>query len=402
MGSALIGMLADGVTDGGIVILGMGLGKGVPMVIAVVGITWAQISKSLRYSIAPTPDGVRITYGLLTTVTETLPPGRILRGGGLAVAAVAPVRLGGRSRSTGMSGKSAAQQSSGSGQQFNVVLPVGKRADVERVLALVLPDVPAESIPFLWEQGIVGPADGRHLSHDGAARAVAASVSLEASWLPWSPTSGLLLRRGNVWRKLAVFPLARLQGVLPQPGTDRSGTAESPARRVHTVPRSHHRIPLGVRAGGRAGADRRGQPRCRRGGLSRHHSPVERAHRCGNGGRSCGPARLHRPAAGLPRPRADGSACAAGSSACAAGSSACSAGRAAGGCSHDASCTPGSSSCAPDHASGDSAACTSRECPCGAPGRAGGDASAGTSGRTPGCVGHPSRTPAAAAEEERR
>ncbi|MBT9404989.1 hypothetical protein KBY50_25290, partial [Salmonella enterica subsp. enterica serovar Typhimurium] len=72
IGSTLIGILVDGDPDGGIVLLGIGLGMGVPMVIAVVGITWAQISKSLRYSIAPTPDGVRITYGLLTTVTETL------------------------------------------------------------------------------------------------------------------------------------------------------------------------------------------------------------------------------------------------------------------------------------------------------------------------------------------
>ena len=37
----------------------------------------ARSSRSLRYSIAPTPDGVRITFGLLTTVTEIVPPGRV-------------------------------------------------------------------------------------------------------------------------------------------------------------------------------------------------------------------------------------------------------------------------------------------------------------------------------------
>ncbi|WP_258546294.1 PH domain-containing protein, partial [Microbacterium sp. H6] len=162
----------------------------------VVGITWAQISKSLRYSIAPTPDGVRITYGLLTTVTETLPPGRIFA---VEVSQSLLWRPFGwwTIKINRMSGKSAAQQSSGSGQQFNVVLPVGKRADVERVLALVLPDVPAESIPSLWEQGIVGPEG------DDTYR----TMPRRARWrrpFSWKRHGylvadfGLLLRRGNV------------------------------------------------------------------------------------------------------------------------------------------------------------------------------------------------------------
>lgn len=232
IGSALIGMLVDGVDDGGIVILGLGLGMGVPMVIAVVGITWAQISKSLRYSIAPTPDGVRITYGLLTTVTETLPPGRIFA---VEVSQSLLWRPFGwwTIKINRMSGKSAAQQSSGSGQQFNVVLPVGKRADVERVLSLVLPDVPAESISSLWEQGVAGPVAGDTYR-----------VMPRRAWwrrpLSWKRHGylvtdfGLLLRRGNVWRKLAVFPMARLQGVsLSQGPIDRKQRVSG--AQVHTV-----------------------------------------------------------------------------------------------------------------------------------------------------------------------
>lgn len=233
LGSTIIGILADGDPDGGIVILGIGLGMGVPMVVAVVGITWAQISKSLRYSIAPTPDGVRITYGLLTTVTETLPPGRIFA---VEVSQSLLWRPFGwwTIKINRMSGKSAAQQSSGSGQQFNVVLPVGKRADVERVLALVLPDLPAASIPALWEQGVVGPAG------DDPYR----TMPRRAWWRrPFSwrrhgyavTSDGLLLRRGIVWRKLAVFPLARLQGVsLNQGPIDRAQRVSG--AQVHTVP----------------------------------------------------------------------------------------------------------------------------------------------------------------------
>src|SRR5690606_36989445 len=70
-------ILADGEPDAWIGILGISLGMGIPLFLAAIAITWAQISKSLRYSIAPTPDGIRITYGLFTTITETIPPGRI-------------------------------------------------------------------------------------------------------------------------------------------------------------------------------------------------------------------------------------------------------------------------------------------------------------------------------------
>ncbi|WP_101847431.1 PH domain-containing protein [Zhihengliuella sp. ISTPL4] len=233
IGSTLIGILIDGEPDGGIVLLGIGLGMGVPMLIAVVGITWAQISKSLRYSIAPTPDGVRITYGLLTTVTETLPPGRIFA---VEVSQSLLWRPFGwwTIKINRMSGKSAAQQSSSSGQQFNVVLPVGKRADVERVLSLVLPDIPVESIPALWDQGVVGPTENDPYR----------TMARRAWWrrpFSWKrhgytvTTDGLLLRRGIVWRKLAVFPLARLQGVSLSQGPIDRAQAVSGAQ-VHTVP----------------------------------------------------------------------------------------------------------------------------------------------------------------------
>ncbi|WP_435749156.1 PH domain-containing protein [Microbacterium sp. PMB16] len=233
LGSTIIGLISDGESDGGLILLGIGLGMGIPMVIAVVGITWAQISKSLRYSIAPTPDGVRITYGLLTTVTETLPPGRIFA---VEVSQSLLWRPFGwwTIKINRMSGKSLSAQQSGTAQQFNVVLPVGKRADVERVLGLVLPDVPAESIPFLWDHGITGPIEGDPYR----------TMPRRAWWrrpVSWKRHGfavadfGLLLRRGIVWRKLAVFPLARLQGVsLSQGPIDRAQRVSG--AQVHTAP----------------------------------------------------------------------------------------------------------------------------------------------------------------------
>lgn len=239
MGGILFGAIADGSPEAGIIALGSGLAIGIPLVIATAGITWAQISKSLRYSIAPTPDGVRITYGLLTTVTETLPPGRIFA---VEVSQSLLWRPFGwwTIRINRMSGKSAAQQSSGSAQQFNVVLPVGKRADVERVLGLILPDAPASDIPLVWEHGILGPA----------AEDPYRTIPGRAWWrrpFSWKRHGyaltefGLLLRRGIVWRKLAIFPLARLQGISVSQGPiDRAQRVASGQAHTVTGPVSGH------------------------------------------------------------------------------------------------------------------------------------------------------------------
>lgn len=210
-------ILSDGGPDAWIGVLGVTLGVGIPFVIAAFAITWAQISKSLRYSIAPTPDGVRITYGLFTTITETIPPGRIFA---VEVTQSMLWRPFGwwAIKINRMSGKSLSQQQSSTAQQFNIVLPVGVAADVRRVLELILPDLPAEDAPLVWEHGIEGPQE-----QDDPYR----RMERRAWWrrpFSWKRHGfavtdfGLLLRRGVMWRKLAVFPLARLQGLSAEQG----------------------------------------------------------------------------------------------------------------------------------------------------------------------------------------
>ncbi|WP_235201459.1 PH domain-containing protein [Microbacterium sp. CH12i] len=213
---AVPAILADGDPDAWIGVVAIVLGMGVPFIIATVAITWGQISKSLRYSIAPTSDGVRITFGLFTTITETIPPGRIF---GVEVSQPFLWRPFGwwTIKINRMSGKSMSAQQSSSAQQFNVVLPVGKRADVERVLGLILPDLPAEDMPLVWEHGILGPQQNdpyRVLQPRAWWRR-------PVSWKRHGFTVtdfGLIFRRGVVWRKLAVFPLARLQGISSDQG----------------------------------------------------------------------------------------------------------------------------------------------------------------------------------------
>src|SRR5690606_10998494 len=108
--------------------------------------------------------------------------------------------------------KSAAQQTSGSALQFNIVLPVGRRSDVERVLGLVQSGITTAEIAEMWEDRVVGPGA------DDPYRTITARTicrrPLSCKRHGYRTTEhAVLVRRGFLWRRLAVFPLARLQSL---------------------------------------------------------------------------------------------------------------------------------------------------------------------------------------------
>lgn len=172
-----------------------------------------RVVKSLRYSIAGTPDGVRVGFGLLSTSNETLPPGRIH-----SIAVSQPllwrpfdwwyIRVNRASRS------SSQQQQN---QQSSTVLPVGSRDDALRVLALLTPDLPAEQLTPLIAAGFApGSAD------DGFTSSPRRAAVLR--WFSWRRngyafTDGaVLLRSGAIWRELVIVPTPRMQSVALQQG----------------------------------------------------------------------------------------------------------------------------------------------------------------------------------------
>ncbi|GLJ80557.1 PH domain-containing protein [Microbacterium imperiale] len=243
------------------------------------GAYWVRtIVRSLRYSIAPTRDGVRVTFGLLTTVSEILPPGRIH-----AVEVTQPIfwRAFGwwAVRINRMTGRSATDTTT---DQFTTVLPVGTLADVDRVLGLILPTVDDADRAAIIRGGVVGDRsrdggvvgdrsrdggvvgdrsrdggvvgdrsrDGGILgdrSRDGDAAAEGvdgyvttprrARILRPLSWRRNGLAVGadlLLLRRGLISRRLAVVPLARLQSIgLQQGPVDRALRVAT--LRAHTV-----------------------------------------------------------------------------------------------------------------------------------------------------------------------
>ena len=167
-----------------------------------------RFSKSLRFTIASTPDGIRIGYGLLSTANETLPPGRIHS---VQVSQPFLWRIAGWWEvKVNRASKSSAQGASN--QANTTLLPVGSRADVMRVLALVLPTLDSAESLALLEAGLVGRG-----GNDGYANSPRRGGVLR--WFSWRRNGialvddAALLRTGVVWRQLVIVPLARLQSV---------------------------------------------------------------------------------------------------------------------------------------------------------------------------------------------
>ncbi|QNO37649.1 PH domain-containing protein [Protaetiibacter sp. SSC-01] len=207
---AIVGVvLAMSLTDaGGFVFFGL-----IPMVFGFGSYVVNRVVKSLRYSIAATPDGVRVGFGLLSTSNETIPPGRIHAVEISQDLLWRPfdwwtVRVNLASRSL---------SSSANAQLTTTILPVGSRAEVFKVLELVLPSLMSDETRALVEGGLLParPEDGFTTSPRRGA---------VLRWFSWRRNGFLLhpdavvLRRGALWRSLAVVPTARTQSVAVSQG----------------------------------------------------------------------------------------------------------------------------------------------------------------------------------------
>lgn len=202
------------------------------MIPALIGFAtyWVRtITKSLRYSIAPTPNGVRVTFGLFTTVTEILPPGRVHA---VEVSQSILWRAFGwwSVRVNRLSGRGASDTRS---DQFAEVLPVGDRADVERVLRLLLPGLTDDEWHAVFEDGILGPRADDPFTNTPRRARLLRLLSWRRNGFLLAPDA-LFLRRGVVWRSLDVLPLARMQSVGIHQGPLARGLGVAGVR-VHTI-----------------------------------------------------------------------------------------------------------------------------------------------------------------------
>lgn len=183
-----------------------------------------RVIKFLRYSIAGTPDGVRIGYGLLSTRNDTLPPGRIHSVAVSQSLVWRPadwwtVRVNRASRGSSSSGDGQAQQ------QSTIVLPVGSREDVFKVLELLLPELlgagmnrkGSGDLRALLEHGLAGKGGNDEFTTSPRRAAVLRWFSWRRNGFALFPGVALL-RRGAIWRELVIVPTPRIQSVAVEQG----------------------------------------------------------------------------------------------------------------------------------------------------------------------------------------
>lgn len=184
----------------------------VPMLIVMASVMIGQFNKGFNFTLSRGRDTVRTGAGLTSTMTETIPFGRIH-----AVEARQPLfwrPLGWWKVRITTAGHSVAQGGQNSSQ--NVVLPVGLESDVLRVLDTLLPGIGMEEAAIAsLRNGLTGRATG----YLGAGR--------RSGWVLWlgrkraglaledlgSEDATLRIRRGVMTRTLSVMPIVRAQSV---------------------------------------------------------------------------------------------------------------------------------------------------------------------------------------------
>ena len=163
----------------------------IPAVLGVGGATFGTFSRYFDFTVATSPDGLRLRHGLLETRAQTVPPGRIQ-----AIRLSQPLlwrRFGWARLDVNVAG-----YSGDSGQsKVSTLVPVAPRPVAVGLLDLVLPgvqvdDIPLESAPrrARW----LNPLQGRYL-------AVGANDAV------------FVVRSGWLNRKLVVAPHPRTQSV---------------------------------------------------------------------------------------------------------------------------------------------------------------------------------------------
>jgi putative membrane protein len=179
----------------------------VPLLFGVGSQIVRRFSRSLRYTIAATPDGVRVGYGLLSMSNETLPPGRIH-----SIEIQQPLLwrpAGWWEVRINLAAHSDRQEG---GRRTSTILPVGSRAEVFAVLELVFPEIVDAEARAHLEAGLTRATPGDGFTTSPRRAAVLRWFSWRRNGFALEPAA-VLLRRGAIWRSLVLVPTARMQSV---------------------------------------------------------------------------------------------------------------------------------------------------------------------------------------------
>ena len=170
---------------------------------------FSRVMSLVRFRVAKTQDGIRLTRGLASVTSQTVPPGRVFS---LTISQPLFWRpFGWWTIRYGRATPPSSSSSSSNQQQLGTtLLPVGNREDLLRVLSLVLSEADARYVVDvgLYGKGVAG--DGFVVSPPRA-RAFR-WFSRRRNGIHGRDTM-FVLRKGAIWRSADVLPAARVQSV---------------------------------------------------------------------------------------------------------------------------------------------------------------------------------------------
>jgi putative membrane protein len=176
-----------------------------PVVIGVALGIWRRFNGEFGTAVSAAPDGLRLRSGLVQTTAETIRPGRVQ-----AVRLVEPLvwRLFGWCRlEVDVAGARQRRENRSEAQRLRALVPVGSRADAERMLGelLTAPPRPTRRPPARarWK----APLGYHFLGWDGDDRYVVASrgrVCRTTTWVPLEKVQSIRWVQGPVQRRLGL------------------------------------------------------------------------------------------------------------------------------------------------------------------------------------------------------
>lgn len=187
----------------------------IPAILGIGAAYWSSFNKGYNFTAAISPDGIRLRYGLLDTQAQTLPPGRIQA----VMVAQPPIwRIFGWYRMhVNVAGYGAAGTE---GAARTMLLPVGLKPDVMRMMSLVLPDPGVDDPERVFTAGLTGlAAGGRSAGPSDDGFVVTPRRARLLAPLGWrrngffATRTALLIRSGRWWRTLVVVPHQRTQSM---------------------------------------------------------------------------------------------------------------------------------------------------------------------------------------------
>jgi len=153
---------------------------------------WRQFNTEFGTVVAEAPDGLRLRSGLIQTAAETIRPGRVQ-----AVRLVEPLlwRLFGWCRlEVDVAGPRQRRENRSEGQRLRALIPVGSRADADRMLGELLTNPPRPTHP--------APAGAR------------VKTLLSYHFLAWADDDRYVVAsRGRICRKTTWVPLEKVQSI---------------------------------------------------------------------------------------------------------------------------------------------------------------------------------------------